>query len=428
MKYKFTKKEKNNVEIELSFNEQEWANYLEKAYEENKGKYKVEGFRPGKAPKSVIEAQYGEHVFIEPALNGAFQAGYMEVLEKEKDFDPISDPKIDIKDLKEDKLVLKVEVEVMPEVKLGAYTGLEIKKEKRVASPEDVEHELHHAQEHAGRIVEVEHELQNGNIANMDFVGAIDGVKFEGGSATNYDLEIGSGTFIPGFEDQMVGMKKDEVKDIKVTFPADYGAKDLAGKEAVFTVTVHAVKEKQLPALDDEFAKDVSEFDTLEEYKKHIEEHINEHLAEHAEQDAENKLIDEIAKNTEVEIPETLINQQLDAIMKDLEYRLMYQGLTLQNYAEYLNKTVEQIREENKENAERMVKTRLTLEAIIKAENLFITDEEVDAKLTEMAKAEHKELEEFKKTVNQNRLNYVKNDILMSKLIAMLKEKNKISE
>ena len=428
MKYKLKNKEKNNVEIELSFNGEEWANYIEKAYEENKGKYKVEGFRPGKAPKSVIESQYGEHVFIEPALNKAFQSGYVEVLEKEKDLEPIADPKIDIKDLNKDKLVLKVEVEVMPEVKLGAYSGLEIKKEVRKATKEDVEHELHHAQEHAGRIVEVEHELQSGNIANMDFSGAIDGVKFEGGSATNYDLEIGSGTFIPGFEDQMIGMKKDEVKDITVTFPADYGAKDLAGKEAVFTVTLHAVKEKQLPALDDEFAKDVSEFETLEEYKKHIEEHLNAHLAEHAEQDAENKLIDEIAKNTEVEIPQTLINEQLDAIMKDLEYRLMYQGLTLQNYAEYLNKTVEQIREENKENAERMVKTRLTLEAIIKAENLFITDEEVDSKLAELAKNEHKELDEFKKTINQNRLNYVKNDILMSKLIAMLKEKNKISE
>ena len=428
MKYKIKKQEKNQVEISMSFTKEEWANYIDKSYEQNKGKYKVEGFRNGKAPKSVIEKMYGEHIFIEPALNIAFQYGYSEVLEKEQDLEPIADPKIDIKKLDKENLELHLVVEVMPEVKLGAYEGLEIKKEIRKATAEEVEHELHHAQEHAGRIVEVEHDLENGNIAHIDFSGSIDGVKFEGGTATGYDLEIGSGSFIPGFEDQMVGMKKGETRDVKVTFPADYGAADLAGKEAVFEVKLHAIKEKQLPELDDEFAKDVSEFNTLEEYKKDIENHLNSHYAEHAERDAENDLIEEIAKNSEVEIPESMISQQQDAIMRDLEYRLMYQGLSLQDYAKYLDKTVEDIRAENKENAERMVKVRLVLEAIIKAEKLYITDEEVDAKLSELAKQEHKSLEEFKKSVNENRINYVKNDILMSKLINLLKEKNKISD
>ena len=428
MKYKFKKLEKNQVEITMDFTAEEWANYVNKAYEENKGKYKVEGFRQGKAPKSVIEKMYGEHVFIEEGLNLAFAGGYTEILEKEQDFEPIADPKVDIKALDKTSLKLHVLVDVMPEVKLSAYEGLEIKKEVRKATAEEVEHELHHAQEHAARIMEVEHDLENGNIANIDFEGSIDGVKFEGGTATNYDLEIGSGSFIPGFEDQMVGMKKGEKRDIKVTFPAEYGAPDLAGKDAVFAVTLHAVKEKQLPELDDEFAKDVSEFNTLEEYKKDIENHINSHYAEHAEQDAENKLIEEICKNSQVELPESMISQQQDAIMKDMEYRLMYQGLSLEDYAKYLNKTVEEIRAENKENAERMVKTRLVLEAIIKAEKLYITDEEVDAKLAEMATQQHKTVEEVKKTINQNRLNYVKNDILMSKLISALKSKNKITD
>ncbi len=426
MKYELKKLEKNQVEITMDFTAEEWANYVNRAYEENKGKYKVEGFRPGKAPKSRIEKLYGDHVFIEEGLNLAFAGGYTEVLEKEQDFEPIAEPKVDIKALDKTTLQLKVLVEVMPEVKLGAYEGLEVKKEVRKATAEEVEHELHHAQEHAARIIEVEHDLENGNIANIDFEGSIDGVKFEGGSANNYDLEIGSGSFIPGFEEQMVGMKKGEKRDVKVTFPAEYGATDLAGKDAVFAVTLHAVKEKQLPELDDEFAKDVSEFNTLEEYKKDIENHINSHYAEHAEQDAENKLIEEICKTSQVEIPESMISQQQDAIMKDMEYRLMYQGLTLADYAKYLNKTVEEIREDNKENAERMVKTRLVLEAIIKAEKLFITDEEVDAKLEEMAQKQGQKLEELKKTINQNRLNYVKNDILMSKLIATLKSKNKI--
>lgn len=428
MKYKFKKLEKNQVEITMDFTAEEWAGYVNKAYEENKGKYKVEGFRNGKAPKSVIEKMYGEHVFIEEGLNLAFAGGYTEVLEKEQDFEPISQPNVDIKTLDKTTLKLKVVVDVMPEVKLGAYEGIEVKKETRKATAEEVEHELHHAQEHAARIVDVEHDLENGNIANIDFSGSIDGVKFDGGTATGYDLEIGSGSFIPGFEEQMVGMKKGETRDVKVTFPADYGAPDLAGKEAVFEVKLHAVKEKQLPALDDEFAKDVSEFNTLEEYKKDIENHINAHYAEHAEQDAENKLIEEICKTSEVEIPASMVSEQQDAIMKDMEYRLMYQGLSLADYAKYLNKTVEEIREENKENAERMVKTRLVLEAIIKAEKLFITDEEVDAKLSEMATQQNQNVEEFKKTINKNRLNYVKNDILMSKLISTLKAKNKITD
>ena len=319
MKYKFKKLEKNQVEITMDFTAEEWAKYVDKAYEENKSKYKVEGFRNGKAPKSVIEKMYGEHVFIEEGLNLAFAGGYTEILEKEQDFEPISQPKVDIKALDKTTLKLHVVVDVMPEVKLGNYQGLEIKKEVRKATAEEVEHELHHAQEHAARIIEVEHGLENGNIANIDFEGSIDGVKFDGGTATNYDLEIGSGSFIPGFEEQMIGMKKGEKRDIKVTFPAEYGAQDLAGKDAVFAVTVHSIKEKQLPELDDEFAKDVSEFNTLEEYKKDIENHINSHYAEHAEQDAENKLIEEITKTSEVEIPESMVSEQQDAIMKDME-------------------------------------------------------------------------------------------------------------
>ena len=428
MKYKLKKLEKNQVEITMDFTKDEWNNYITKSYEENKGKYKVEGFRNGKAPKSVIEKMYGEHIFIEPALNIAFQNGYTEVLEKENNLNPIADPQVEIKKLDTETLKLKLIVAVMPEIQLGAYEGIEIKKEIRKATAEEVEHELHHAQEHAGRIVEVEHDLQNGNIANIDFSGSIDGVKFEGGTAQNYDLEIGSGSFIPGFEDQMIGMKKGETRDVKVTFPENYGAKDLAGKEAVFEVKLHAIKEKQLPALDDEFAKDVSEFNTLEEYKKDIENHINSHYAEHAERDAENKLIEEIAKNSTVEIPDVLIEQQQDAIMKDLEYRLMYQGLSLQDYATYLNKSVEELRNENKDNAERMVKVRLVLEAIIQAEKLYLTDEEIDAKFQELAQKENKSLDEFKKSANQNRINYVKNDILMSKLMNVLKQKNKITD
>ena len=424
MKYKFKKLEKNQVEITMDFTAEEWANYVNKAYEENKGKYKVEGFRQGKAPKSVIEKMYGEHVFIEEGLNLAFAGGYTEILEKEQDFEPIADPKVDIKALDKTSLKLHVLVDVMPEVKLGAYEGLEIKKEVRKATAEEVEHELHHAQEHAARIMEVEHDLENGNIANIDFEGSIDGVKFEGGTATNYDLEIGSGSFIQGFEDQMVGMKKGEKRDIKVTFPAEYGAPDLAGKDAVFAVTLHAVKEKQLPELDDEFAKDVSEFDTLAEYKNDIKNKMKEdaeHRAEHAYEDA---LIDAIVNNATVEIPEAMIDNEADDMVHEFEYRLMYQGIKLDDYLTYVGMDRDGLKKEYREQAEKSVKIRLVMEQIVRTEDLKFSDEEIDEKLSKMAADAGKDLDTYRKALRKEQIDYIVNQILSDKLMALLKKEN----
>ncbi len=427
MKYKLDKKENNQVEITIDYSAKEWADLNEKAYLNNKGKYAVQGFRKGNAPKTVIEKNYGENVFVEDALNLAFNLGYKDVLDKEPDFEPVSDPALALNKMDEKGLSFTLTVEVYPEVKLGAYTGIEIEKKVKKATKAEVMHEIDHALERTARMMEKEDGIvENGVTANIDFSGSVDGKKFEGGTAKGYDLEVGSHSFIEGFEEQMVGMKNGETKNLEVKFPENYGSKDLAGKPAVFEVKINSVKQKVLPALDDEFAKDVSEFETLEDYKKDIEKHLNEEHKKNADVQAENELITKIVENCNIEVPASMVAHQQDAIMKDMEMRLMYQGINLEAYASYLNTTVEKLKEERKDDALRMVKTRLVLEAIIKAENLFITEDEVKAKVEEIAKQENKKPEEYFAKNNENRLNYVKNDLLMTKLLAMLHSKNSI--
>ena len=424
MEYKINKLPKNEVEIEITLNEKEWQDQVEGAYQRNKGKYNIEGFRKGKAPRKVIEKLYGPTIFYEDAVSEAFYVSYMEIMNKEKDFEPVDTPTLDVKEVSDKKVVIVSRVAVKPEVKLAKYTKFGVKPHDHKVTDEDVEHELKHAQEQNARLEEVEREVKVGDIANINYSGSVDGVVFDGGTAENYDLEIGSHTFIEGFEEQVVGLKAGEEKDINVTFPKEYHAENLKGKPAVFKVKVNSVKEKVLPELDDAFASDISEFETLAEYKADIKKHLEHHMEEHIRIELENEILDNVVENMEVEIPGSMVENELDNMFKEIEYRLMYQGLTLADYASYMQTTVEALREERRAQAEKNVKIRLALQEIIRLEKIDFTEKEVDAKIEEMAKSANKSTKEYKNSLSNDHLNYIKNDILMSKLMNFLVENN----
>lgn len=425
MKYELAKKEKNIVELEVSLTPDEWKKEVDDAYNRTKDKYTVEGFRKGKVPRKVIENMYGPNVFYEDALSEAFGKAYDEVLKKEKDLDPIDAPSLSVKKLDDKGVVILAKIPVMPEVKLGKYKGLGIHVEPKKVTEKDVKAELEHAQMHHARLVEKDGAVEMGDVADINFEGFIDGVAFQGGKAENYELEIGSKQFIDTFEEQLVGVKAGETKDVNVKFPDNYQAEELKGKPAKFVVTVNAVKKKELPAIDDAFASDVSEFETLAEYKKHIKEHLEHHAVENAKIETENKIIDAIVKDIKVELPDSLVEHELDHIMQDMEYRLMYQGLKLEDYANYINKTVDEIRKDRKKDAEKSLKIRLAMQQILKEEKIDVTKEEVDAKIKELAKSAQKTIKEYKEGLTDERINYIKNDLLMDKLLNFLVENNK---
>lgn len=424
MEYKIKKLPKSEVEIEITLNKEDWDKELESAYEKNKGKYNIEGFRKGKAPRKVIEKMYGPTIFYEDAISEAFYNNYVEIATKETDLEPVANPNLDVKSVDENGLVLVATVVVKPEVKLTKYTKFGVKQHDHKVSDEDVENELQNAREQNARLEEVARSIQNGDIANIDFKGTIDGVAFDGGESEGFDLEIGSHSFIDTFEDQLVGLNAGDTKDVKVTFPKEYHVEELKGKPAVFAVKVNSVKEKVLPELDDAFASDVSEFETLEEFKADIRAHLEEHMQEHIRIELENEILDKITENMEVEIPDAMVETELDNIFKDLEYRLMYQGLRLEDYASYLGKTLEEMRNDKKADALKSVKIRLALQEIINKEKITFTDKEVDEKVKEMAKSANKTIKEYKNSLSEQHLNYIKNDILMSKLMNFLVENN----
>ena len=427
MNYKLQKsKDKKNVmELEVTLTAEEWKAEVQDSYNRTKGKYNVEGFRKGKAPRKVIENMYGPNVFYDEALTEGFSKAYAKALEEHKDLDPIDAPTLDVKSLDEKGVVILAEIPVMPEVKLGAYKGLGINVEAKKVSDKEVKAELERVRLQHARLVEKQGTIEVGNIANIDFKGMMDGVAFDGGTAEGYDLEIGSHTFIEGFEDQLVGANVGDQVNVNVTFPENYQAEALKGKPAVFEVKVNSVKVKELPELNDAFASDVSEFETIADYKKHVKEHLEEHAQEHAKIETENKIIEKIVENMEVEVPEQLVDHELEHIMQDLEYRLMYQGLRLEDYAKYMNTTVEQIANERRAEALKSVKIRFAMQEIIKAEKLDVTKAEVDEKIKEMAKNSKKTIKEYKESLTEDRINYMKNDILMNKLLTFLIEANK---
>ncbi len=424
MDYKINKEEKNLVKIDITLSKEEWETEIEQAYTRTRNKYNVEGFRKGKAPRKVIESVYGANVFYEEALSEGFYKAYMNILSKEPTLEPVDAPNLNVKKVDAEGVELEATVVVKPDVKVAKYTGFDIVLKKNKVTKEQLEAEMDRVKEQNVRLVEVEREIKDGDVANINFSGSVDGVKFDGGTSEDYDLGIGSHSFIEGFEEQLIGLKAGEDKDVNVTFPTEYHVKELAGKPAVFACHVNSVKEKQYPELNDEFASNVSEYETMAEFKAHMEEHLQEHLDEHAKVDAENEIIDKIVENTEVEVPTQMVDNELNNMMKDMEYRLMYQGLNLEAYANYMGTTVDKIKEDRRPDALKSVKVRLALSYILDKEKITVTDKEFDEKVEEMANSSKKSVKEVKDSLTEDRINYMKNDILMNKLIDFLMEKN----
>ncbi len=359
----------NEVKLELTVEASRFDEAMKKVYFKTAKYFNIPGFRKGKAPMNIVEKYYGKEIFYEDTFNDLAPEVLEEAL-KENDIKAVSRPDIDVKQIgKGQDLIFTAIFQTKPEVKLGKYKGIEIKKIEYNVKDEDIEHELGHMQEHNSRLISIEDRpVENGDIATIDFEGFVDGVPFEGGKAEGHELTIGSKTFIPGFEEQIIGMKIDEEKDIKVKFPDEYFSKDLAGKDATFKVKVHEIKKKELPKLDDEFAKDASEFDTLEELKKSIKEKLEEENAEKQKYETEEAVIKEVCKNIEVDIPSGMIETEVDNMVKDIEQRLSYQGLKLEQYLQMLGKTEEELKKEYEPQATEAVKTRLMIEAVIKNE------------------------------------------------------------
>lgn len=415
----------NEVKLEITVDAEKFENAMKKVYFQNAKYINIPGFRKGKAPMQMVEKQYGSSIFYEDTFNELVPDIYDEAI-KENNIDAVSRPQIDIQQMEKGKnLIFTAIVQVSPEVKIGKYKGIELNKIEYNVSDEDIEHELGHMQEKNSRLITIEDRpVETKDIAVIDFEGFVDGEAFKGGKAEKHELEIGSNTFIPGFEDQIIGMKVDEEKDINVKFPEEYFSKDLAGKDATFKVKLHEIKKKELPKLDDEFAKDVSEFDTLEELKNSIKEKIQTENDSRAKYELEENAIKTVCENTPIDIPSAMIENEIENMMQDIKVRLSYQGLNIEQYLKMINKTEEDMRNEFKEQAERAVKSRLVLEAVAKAEKIENSEEEIAEKIKEMAKNYGKKEEEVLK--NEQLRKYVEENMKTEKAIKFIVDNAKI--
>ena len=425
MSYTIEKLEKSRVKFTFDVDAETFGKAVVAAYNKTKHKYSVPGFRKGHVPMKVIEGMYGREVFFEDAMDIVIPEVYSEALDKEHDIEVVSQPELESFDFKEDGGVTFVlTTAVRPEVKLGKYKGLSLERKVEKVTAKQVDEEMENARDKQARIIDVDEAAKNGDIVNIDFVGSVDGVKFDGGSAQDYDLTLGSGSFIPGFEDQLVGARKGDKVDVKVTFPEDYHAAELKGKEALFECTVNAVKRKELPALDDDFAKEISEFDTLAEYKEDVKNKLMKDAEMRADREYEDALVQAVVDGAEVEIPQAMIDQEAEDMAKEFEYRLSYQGIKLADYLGYINMTREQLLDEYKEQAAKSVKVRLVMEEIVKREEMKFEQDELDAKVAEMAERSGQDVETFKKGLGREHYDYLANQILSDKLMAMLREEN----
>lgn len=427
MEAKMEKINVNVVKFEVKVEAEKFNEALTKAYNKNAKQFNVPGFRKGKVPMNVVKKYYGVEVLLEDAINFAIEGSYPEVL-SENNIIPVDYPQIDVVEVGEGKdFIYTAEVTVYPEVELGQYKGLNIEKKTYEVNEEEVSKKLTEMQEKNARVETKEDgTVENGNVAVIDFKGFVDGVAFEGGEGTDYSLEIGSGTFIDTFETQLIGAKVNDSVEVNVTFPEAYGKEELNGKAAKFEVVVKEIKVKELPALDDEFAKEVSEFDSLEELKADITKKLEESNVQRADREFEEAVMTAVADNAKVEIPAVMIEKEIDKMVKNLEQRLQYQGLTLEQYFQFTGTDADKMREYMKENADRKVKTDLVLEAIEKAENIDATEEELKEKAVEVAKmyasAEDDKMIEL---LMQNQKEALKADVITGKAINFLLENNK---
>ncbi len=416
------KKENNKATFSIEIGEDKFEKAVQKAYLKNRNRFSIPGFRKGKVPRKIIEMNYGEGVFYEEALNSLLPEAYDEAVEN-LELEPVDTPEVDIEQLEKGKpLIIKVEVTIKPEVKLGDYKSIEIEKIEYNVTDENIDMELNNIKEMNGRIIDAsDRETKKGDILTIDFEGYVDGEQFEGGTAENQELEIGADRFIKGFEEQLIGKKKGDKVDVKVTFPEDYFEEKLKGKEALFKVTIHEIKEKILPILDDEFAKDVSEFDTLEEYKQSIKERLEKEAKDKEQIDIENKAVEKVVELSEMDIPEVMVENQINNEIGEFDYRLKIQGLSIDKYLELTNSTIDDFKEQVKPVAEKKVKADLVLDAIAKIEKLEVSDEDLDNELERLAEEYNQEdVEKFKEDMKKGDLEHLKTGIMRDKTIELL--------
>ena len=406
--------------MQFSIDAETFKAAVNNAFKREGKKYAIPGFRKGKAPRHMIEKMYGSDIFHYDAVNDLFPEAY-EAAVKEAKIDVVGRPDPEVVSMSEaDGVVLKVKVAVKPEVELGEYAGLTVTKEAKNVNEADVDAEVKRMQDRNGRLLTREGAAENGDTVDIDFEGFVDGKAFEGGKAEHYSLVLGSGSFIPGFEDQVVGHSAGEEFDVNVKFPEEYGAAELAGKDATFKIKLHEVKYKELPALDDDFAKDVSEYDTLDELKDSIRNNIKTNLDKQAEQKVENDLMDQVITNMKADIPDAMVDSRIDELVQDFEYRISQQGLKLADYLKYMGMNIEQFRAQFKEQADKQVKMRLAMEAIVAKEGITASDEEFEEEVKRIADAYKMEADKVKSIVDAAA---VKADLAINKAIDFVKEK-----
>ena len=397
------KAEKNVVEFEFSITGEEFRNAIEKAYRKNVGKINVQGFRRGKAPRQIIEKFYGSEVFYEDAINIALPDAYDKAIE-EKNIEAVAQPEIDVKDIsRENGVVFTAKVVVKPEFELDEYKGVEVSKVIHRTTEKEINGEIEKIRERNARMVSVDDRAAKlDDTVNIDFEGFCDGVAFEGGKGENFDLKLGSGQFIPGFEDQLVGKSIGDEVDVNVTFPKEYREEKLKGKPALFKVKINGIKVQELPELDDEFAKDVSEFDTFDEFKADLTKKLKESNKEKSKKELEEKILETICNNTEIDIPEEMFDNAVNGQLREFAMQLRYQGIDLEQYAKYTGVTVDGLKAQMRPEAEKSVKRSLVLEKIAKVENIQVSEEEIDDELAKIAENNKMDIEEVKKYVNRD--------------------------
>ena len=423
------KKENNTVDFTITVSKETFGAAVDEAFKKNVKKISVPGFRKGKAPRKLIEKTYGEGIFFDEAVDSVLPAAYDDAV-KELNLEPVDTPKIDIKEIGKDKdLVVSASVTVKPEVKLGEYKGLKLDDIVHTVSDDDVDAELSKRQEKGARQVTVEDRaVQEKDTATIDFEGFIDGTAFAGGKGENFELVIGSGQFIPGFEEQIIGKSIGDEFDVNVTFPEDYHSEELKGKAAVFKTKVNAISYKELPELDDEFAKDVSEFDTLAELKEDIKKKLQESADARTKQEKENAAVDKVVENMTVDVPECMVNTRIESTIRENNARMAQQGISFEQYLGYMGTTLDQFKEQIKPNAELQVKGTLALEQIAKEEKIEVSEADLEEQLKKMAEAYSMELEKVKEFMREEDLENIKADLKISKALDFIVENTKWSK
>lgn len=419
MKATFISREKNDVKFTIEFTAEEFENAQIKAYQQNKDKFQIDGFRKGKAPRSIIEKRYGEGIFFEDAIDELFRDNYSKAL-AELELEVIDSPAAEFSKIaKGEGFTATITVACYPIVEVNNYEGVEIDKVEQEVKDEDVDKDIEALQKRNARIVSVEREAKDGDTVVLDYAGFVGDEQFEGGTAEHQELKLGSGMFIPGFEEQLVGAKANDKVDVKVTFPEEYHAEDLAGKDAVFHCTVHEVKEEQLPEIDDEFVKDVSEYDTLEELKNATRERLEKYAKASAENQMQDAALIKVVEANDVEVPAVMVEDEIDRMAQELDQQLRYQGLNLNQYMEFTGKDMAEFREELKPDAERQVKTRMLLNGIAEAEKLEISEDELEEELKSMAESYQTTSDKIKEMLGDS-IPYLKKDLRIRKAIKFI--------